>query len=152
MSILSTILGMDGIGAAVGTVSQSVEGIVKRFVPDPDKALEAKQELERLIAARETAILDASKAVMTADAQSDSGFTRNARPIVVYWSLTCVTLIAGLGVFGHADPLIQALSHVPDKLWDMITYGVGIFVAGRTVEKTATTVGSVVKAALTRKG
>jgi hypothetical protein len=145
MSIFSDLL-TGGIGPVVSSVAGSVSEVVKRFVPDPDKALEAQRAVQEAVANSMTAQMQAMQSVMTADSQSTSVYTSGARPTVVYWSLLMITVIVAMGAFGHADPALKALSQVPEKLWEMITYGIGIFAAGRTAEKmTDAVTGAIVK-------
>lgn len=151
MSILSAALGVDGIGAAVATVSASVTEVIKRFIPDPDKALEAQTAVQTAVATSVTAQMQAMQSVMAADSASTSIYTSGARPTVVYWSLAMITLLVVLGSFGHADHALAALSAVPEKMWTMITYGIGIFAAGRTVEKSTTTIATAITNAIANR-
>jgi hypothetical protein len=57
---------------------------------------------------------------------------------VVYWSMISVTAIAVLAMIGHADPVLAAFTKVPDQLWDMMTYGIGAYMIGRSGEKIVT--------------
>lgn len=83
------------------------------------------------------AVVQTMASTMASDNASGNLLTRIQRPIVVLWSLGSITAIMGLALGGHSEPVLMALREVPDKLWDLITYGVGIYAAGRTVEKTA---------------
>lgn len=147
MSILGSFLGgaTGGIAGAVQGIAGSAVEVVKRFVPDPDKALEAENAVRLAVAQSATAQMQAMQSVMTADAQSTSKYTSGARPTVVYWSLGMVTLIVALGAFGAADPALHALSQVPEKLWETIMYGIGIFAAGRSGEKIVGTIASALR-------
>lgn len=138
MSMLG-FLGLDGVTKAATDIAADVTTIVNRFVPDPDKALDAKTQIELAMQANLAQRYQAMALVMAADDKGDSLLTRIQRPIVVMWSLSTITLIMGLGLAGHAEPVLQALREVPDKVWELITYGVGIYTAGRTVEKATTT-------------
>jgi len=61
--------------------------IVKTVVPDPGKQLEIQQEMTEKLLAQEAAVMDSTKAVMTADSTSQNRFVSTARPAVVYWSM-----------------------------------------------------------------
>lgn len=143
MSFITDIIGgvaTGGVSTMIQGVAGSVTEVVKRLVPDPDKQAELNHEVQIAVQGSITAQMQAMQSVMTADSQSDSKYTSGARPTVVYWSLGMISVIVGLGVFHMADPALEALQAVPDKLWEMITYGIGIFAAGRTVEKGVSTV------------
>lgn len=121
----------------LGLILPGLTEILKRIIPDPEKAAEAQAQITALLYQNQQAIMTAMKDVMVADASSQDSYASRARPTVVYWSMGTITLIAGLGVFGAADPVITALAHVPDKLWDLMTVGIGAYILGRTGEKVA---------------
>lgn len=147
-SILGGLLGgnaVSGLATAADGISKSVVEVIKRYVPDPDKQLEVEREVNASVANSLTAQVQASSAVMVADSQSGSKYTSAARPTVVYWSLFMITALVTLGIFGYAEPALRALQQVPDKLFEMITYGIGIFTGGRSLEKVASTIAGVIK-------
>jgi holin (3TMs family) len=112
--------------------------VFERAIPDPAERAKAQQEMTSILLENQGKIFDGMKEVMAADAKSESPLTRNARPIVVYWSLAVITLIVIGGVFGFAAPILDALKDIPDKLWDLMTYGIGAYVLGRSAEKAVT--------------
>lgn len=112
--------------------------VLRRIIPDQEKLQEARSEIEKALVENQAALMQAMSAVMVADSQSTDKFTSRARPLVVYWSLCLITVVATLGAFGMAQPILDALTTVPEKLWDLMTYGIGAFVLGRTVEKSIT--------------
>ena len=112
--------------------------VFERAIPDPAERAKAQQEMTSILLESQGKIFDGMKEVMAADAKSESPLTRNARPIVVYWSLAVITLIVIGGVFGFAAPILDALKDIPDKLWDLMTYGIGAYVLGRSAEKAVT--------------
>jgi hypothetical protein len=111
--------------------------VLEKFIPDPAQRAEAERTLTELLIANQGAIASAAKDVMVADSQSGDAYTSRARPTVVYWSLGLVTLLSSLSLFDMAAPILEALKAVPDKLWDLMTYGIGAYMLGRSVEKTA---------------
>jgi hypothetical protein len=59
--------------------------------------------------------------------------------VAAWWELLRkYRAIAVLAMTGHADPVLAAFTKVPDKLWDMMTYGIAAYMIGRTGEKTVT--------------
>ena len=111
--------------------------VFDKAIADPNERAKAQEKSPRLLE-NQAAIFEGMKAVMVADAQSESPLTRNARPIVVYWSLSVISLIVVAAAFGFAGPILDALKAVPDKLWDLMTYGIGAYVLGRSAEKAVT--------------
>lgn len=144
MSFIGDLTGLGSVATAASDAIKAVPDIISKFVPDPNKAAEAAAAIQKTMAEGQKAQYDAMAQVMSADASSDSLYTKSARPTVVYWSLAMVTGIAGAGYFGHADPIIHALAQVPSEFYEMIKYGVGIYAGGRTAEKVATTVANVI--------
>ena len=109
--------------------------ILKRVIPDPAAQAEAEKSVTALLLENQAAIVTAAKDVMVADSASGDAYTSRARPTVVYWSLGAISLIAVLAIFGGAAPVLGAFQQVPDKLWDLMTYGIGAYMLGRSGEK-----------------
>ena len=86
---------------------------------------------------QQDATLQARMRVILAEAGGESWAQRNWRPILM---LVIVAIVANnyllapyLGaVFGTGLSL-----ELPERLWDLMTLGVGGYIAGRSVEKTA---------------
>lgn len=154
MGILNSLIGLpdlSSVASAAGDITKTVGDVLGKFIPDANVKLQAQEEMQKVLAESQKAQYDAMAQVMSADSASDSKYTKNARPTVVYWSLAMITGIAVAGFFGHATPVITALAAAPDKLYDMITYGIGIYAAGRSTEKVAGVAGDVIKSVLKRK-
>jgi Holin of 3TMs, for gene-transfer release len=112
--------------------------VFDKAIADPSERAKAQEEVTKALLENQATIFEGMKAVMVADAQAESPLTRNARPIVVYWSLSVISLIVVAAAFGFAGPILDALKAVPDKLWDLMTYGIGAYVLGRSAEKAVT--------------
>lgn len=109
--------------------------ILNKLIPDPEKRLEAQNEILKTATEQEGKIYDAMKDVMVADSQSDSAFTRAARPMVVYWSLGLTSLVVVLAPFGYDSSILNALKSIPSDLWLLMTTSIGAFTLGRSGEK-----------------
>jgi hypothetical protein len=85
----------------------------------------------------ESKLLDAKSSIITAEAKSDSWIARNWRPITM---LTFLVLI----VCDSFGVLHQPLA---PQMWTLLQLGLGGYVVGRSVEKTAgPLVGAIVTA------
>ena len=84
----------------------------------------------------ETKLADAQANVIMSEANAESWIARSWRPITM---LTFVALI----VYSQLTT-----SEIPDQLWLVVQIGLGGYVAGRSLEKTA---GSVVKVLKTKE-
>jgi predicted MFS family arabinose efflux permease len=77
--------------------------------------------------------------IILAEAQGKSWMQRNWRPLLM---MVCIAIVANnyilvpwLMVFTSKVAVLT----MPDKLWTMMIIGIGGYVGGRTVEKTAAT-------------
>lgn len=109
--------------------------ILTKLIPDVNARASALEDLHKTLVAQETAIVASMQAVMTADAASEGWLTRNARPIVVMWSLGMITWVTMSPMFGLQQATISALAGVPDALWNLVSVGIGGYVLARSVDK-----------------
>lgn len=145
--MLATLLG----STMLSSLLPGLMDIIKRVIPDPVAQAQVQEEATKAILASQSAVFDGMKEVMMADANSTSAYTSGARPTVVYWSLAMITLLMFLGIFHLAGPALEALTNVPGKLWDLITFGIGAFTIGRSVEKTGAPIVQAVTTALVNR-
>jgi hypothetical protein len=146
--MLTSFLGIDGAVKGVTDAVGKAEDVLLKYIPDGTVRAQASAEIDKAMAESVTARVNAQRDVMMADAHSDNWFTRAARPMVVYWSLTGITAIAVLGYMGKADPVAHALALVPDRMWDMVAAGIGIYTVARTAEKTVKSTVSTIATAI----
>jgi hypothetical protein len=130
----------------IGDLIQSGVNLFKTYFP-PDLTPEQKAQLElgsqefrksittSMISYSET-VLEQQASVVRAEAQSE-GITSKWRPITM---LVFVAIIANnyiiypyLSLFWEAAPTLE----VPKDLWDLLKIGLGGYVVGRSVEKSA---------------
>lgn len=121
--------------SAITAILELIMPIISRIVPDKTKQAELQLELNKVLTEQSGKIYESMKDVMVADASSESPYTRSARPTIVYWSLGLISLVVVLAPFGYDQLIIAALTKVPSDLWNLMTYSVGAFVLGRSVEK-----------------
>ena len=130
---------MSLVSKLLGTVAGPVFEVIDQAVTDKDQANRLKAELQRRLIDQQDATLQARMRVILAEAGGESWAQRNWRPILM---LVIVAIVANnyllapyLGaVFGTGLSL-----ELPERLWDLMTLGVGGYIAGRSVEKTAGT-------------
>lgn len=126
-----------GMGALLSTVVSTVGGIIDKSVTDKDEAQRIKAELSTQIMEQKNAELEGAVKIITAEAQGESWLQRNWRPILM---LTIVAIVANNFIIA---PYINALFgtgsvpmlDLPERLWDLMTVGVGGYVVGRSAEK-----------------
>lgn len=83
-----------------------------------------------------TAVTAMQAKIITAEAQSDSWLAKNWRPIAMLTFLYIVIHTIILVPLFNLPSVSQAVKDVPAKIWDLLTYGLGGYVIGRSVEKT----------------
>ncbi|MFZ5653179.1 MAG: 3TM-type holin [Pseudomonadota bacterium] len=131
------------IAALIPAISELLGKVIDRAVPDKDQADKLRAELTTQLIGQSGAELKGAVEIITAEAQGASWLQRNWRPILM---LTIVAIVANNylvapyinALFGAATAPVLDL---PDRLWDLMTIGVGGYVAGRSAEKVATVLG-----------
>ena len=110
--------------------------VLERIIPDPDKRIEAETLVTKAMLENKSAIYEAMKSVMAADAASEGWMTRNARPAVVFWSLAMMTWVVFSPIFGMQEPTIAALKAIPSDMWNVAMVGIGGYILAKTVTDT----------------
>ena len=120
---------MNLVSKLLGTVAGPVFEVIDQAVTDKDQANRLKAELQRRLIDQQDATLQARMRVILAEAGGESWAQRNWRPILM---LVIVAIVANnyllapyLGaVFGTGLSL-----ELPERLWDLMTLGVGGYIA-----------------------
>lgn len=125
---------VSSIGALIGKA-------IDRAVPDKDEAARLTSAITMEVMRHAGAELQGAVDIIKAEAQGESWLQRNWRPVLM---LTIVAIVGNNylvapylnAIFGAgAAPVLE----LPERLWDLMTLGVGGYVAGRTVEKAVAT-------------
>lgn len=123
----------------IGSIADLAKGIMDRFIPA--KATEGERaavalELQRMLATRESAVLDVQKSVMVAELEQSDPYTKRARPTIVYSGLVSIHMVHVL------FPMISWFTkdtlpnlQLPEAFWWSWTGVIGAYVVGRTYEK-----------------
>lgn len=118
-------------------IFSTIGAAITKAVPDKDKAAELQAAITAQILQQQNAELEGAVKIILAEAQGDSWLQRNWRPILMMVVVSIVGnnfIIAPYinALFGAGSVPILLL---PERLWDLMTIGVGGYVAGRTGEK-----------------
>jgi len=116
----------------------AVVGIVDKLIPDPQAAAAAKVRLFELQQQGQLAELDAAGKIIVAEA-SGNWLQRSWRPLLM---LTFGGLIVARW-FGWSAPNLSESEYT--HLWDIVELGIGGYVIGRSVEKTAPAIAEALK-------
>lgn len=122
----------------LGLISNAVKGIfgiVDKAITDKDKANELKTQIESKVLELADKLTEAQKEVILAEIKG-SWLQKNWRPLLMF---TIILIIFNNYFFA---PYCQAflsskfpIIELPDKMWTLLTIGVGGYVAGRSFEK-----------------
>ncbi len=113
----------------------SVIAIASVIAPLIDKAMTNKSKAAELT----NGIAEAAAAVVIAEAQGESWLQRNWRPVMMLW----FGLLIGGYWFGFVP--INMPVEVVGRMFDLVTLGIGGYVAGRSVEKITAQLAPVLK-------
>jgi hypothetical protein len=105
--------------------------LFKSWFPDPAEAQKRQNEMMLVLMSNEHQIKMAGADIVKTEASSENWLTSSWRPLVM---LTFTVLIVARW-FGWAAPNLGEAEYL--KLWDIVELGLGGYVIGRSVEKTA---------------
>jgi len=116
----------------VGSIFKPAAELIDELHTSEEEKLAVKQKIFELQVSAfekaeeyESALLDAKKTIITAEAQSQSWIARNWRPITM---LTFLALVVGDSLGALASPL-------SGEAWTLLKIGLGGYVIGRSTEK-----------------
>lgn len=126
-----------GIFSIIGSALKPLVKLVDDVHTSTEEKLELKAVLDKIandlaVAGMEhdRALAEAQASIIIAEAKSGSWITRSWRPLMMMMFGVLIMLIAT----GLMD--VEALAAVPDKLWNLISIGLGGYIVGRSAEKT----------------
>ncbi len=126
---------MNLITKALSAITGPLFSVIDKAVTDKDEANRLKSEIQLQLIESQDSLLKAQMQIILAEAQGESWAQRNWRPVLM---LVIVAVIANNYLLA---PYLGAIFGVglqldlPERLWDLMTIGVGGYVTGRTVEK-----------------
>tara|TARA_R110000796_G_scaffold95459_2_gene200694 strand:+ start:24332 stop:24790 length:459 start_codon:yes stop_codon:yes gene_type:complete len=126
---------MNLVSKALSAITGPLFGVVDQMVTDKDEANRLKQEIQSQLIDSENSIVKAQMQIILAEAGGESWLQRNWRPLLM---IVIIAIVANNYLIA---PYLGAMFGVgltlplPDALWDLMTLGVGGYVASRGVEK-----------------
>lgn len=127
------------LAALIPALAPVLSQVVGSLFPDPTARAQAEAQAMRGLIEHQQAIEAAAAGIIKAEAQSESWLARSWRPITM---LTFTGLIVARW-FGWAAPGLSEAEYL--KLWSIVEFGLGGYVAGRTLEKIAPTVAGALR-------
>lgn len=113
------------------------EKLIEKFFPDPQARAEAKLRLVEMEQKGELAEMATAAEVVKAEAASQHWLTAAWRPIIMLIFGAIIAnnyiLVPYLGLFFDTGISLE----IPPDMWELLKIGLGGYVVGRSVEKTA---------------
>ena len=123
----------------LGSIADLAKGIMDKIWPpeaDPAAKLQAQLELQKIIEARETSVLDTQKGIIVAEMEQGDKYTKRARPTIVYAGLAFIFMVhVVLPIVSFFKDMPMPNLELPAEFWWAWTGVCGIWVIGRTMEK-----------------
>ncbi|MDN6321066.1 MAG: holin family protein [Halomonas sp.] len=126
---------MNLVSKALSAVAGPLFDVIDKAVTDKDERNRLKAEIQSQLIDSENSIIKAQMQIILAEAQGESWLQRNWRPLLM---LTIVAIVANNYLVA---PYLSAMFGVgltlplPDALWNLMTLGVGGYIAGQTAER-----------------
>jgi hypothetical protein len=123
------------IAALLPLLAGVLDKVLPRVVTDKDQVNAIKAEVTTLLIAQEGELRKAAADIVKTEALGHSWLQRNWRPLLM---LVIVAIIANnylVAPYAQAMFGVGIALDLPERLWDLMTVGVGGYVVGRTAER-----------------
>lgn len=127
------------IQALVPILAPVLTKVIGNLFPDPEQRAKAEAETYKQLLDHQAEIESAAAKIIQTEAASSHWLAANWRPLTM---LIFVGLITARW-FGWAAPDLSAAEYI--KLWDIVNFGLGGYVVGRSVEKIVPALSSAIK-------
>ena len=130
--------GLNPIGLITDGIKAIGDLIDNTFTNDEErgevknKLLKIQNDMTSQMLEFQTKVLETQGSIILAEAQGESWLQRNWRPIIMLM-FGFIVLYATLAPVFSAPPV--DMTGVPDKMWTLLTVGIGGYIGGRSIEK-----------------
>jgi hypothetical protein len=130
-----------GLVAEIGaSILGPLFGIIDQAVPDKDLAAKLKADIQVAVLRIQEKTLESQKDIIVAEAQGESPLQRMWRPaFMILLMVSMVVSVVG-GMLGFGDNIAEGWNSINDNAWLLMQIGLGGYIGGRTIEKTAKSV------------
>ena len=128
---------MLGAITAIGPIAKMIGGIVDKAVPDKDLKEKLKHELNTQLINGDHEELIAKSKIIEAEASSKHWLTATWRPALMW---ICIIVIFNNYILAPFINILFGTSlelSIPEPMWNLLTIGIGGYIAGRSGEKIA---------------
>ena len=122
---------------AIGPIAKLIAKTVDKAVPDKHLKEKLKHEINTQLLTSGTDEMKAASKIILAEAQSGSWLTSSWRPALMWiWIIVIFNnfiLMPFINIIFGTSLILE----IPDPMWNLLTIGVGGYIAGRSGEKIA---------------
>lgn len=122
---------VDGI-KAIGSIFDDVSTTDEERLTLKNKLIAIQNDMTSKMLEYQVKVAQFQSNIIVAEAQGESWLQRNWRPIIMLL-FGFVVLYATLAPLFGAPPV--DMQGVPDKMWTLLTVGIGGYIGGRSIEK-----------------
>lgn len=119
------------LAAIIPAVSTLIAKVIDRAVPDKAEAERLKASLTAELLKLNAEEMKAASSIIMAEVQGESWLQRNWRPLLMIW----FAALLGMYWFGYAPQYLIDNPDVMDRMFNLLTVGVGGYIVGRSAEK-----------------
>ncbi len=122
---------------ALGPIAKIALGVVDKSVQDKDLAEKLKSQITSQMLDNDSKELQSAASIIQAEASSKHWLTATWRPALMW---ICIIVIFNNYILMPFANLLFGTSinlEIPDPMWNLLTIGVGGYIAGRSGEKIA---------------
>ena len=122
---------------AIGPIAKLIAKTVDKAVPDKDLKEKLKHEINAQLLTSGTEEMKGASKIILAEAQIGSWLTSSWRPALMWISIIVIFNNFILMPFINIIFGTSLILEIPDPMWNLLTIGVGGYIAGRSGEKIA---------------
>ena len=121
--------------ALIPLLSPLLGDVLRRVIPDKDKAIEIERELKIALIDHSERIENMRGSIILSESKSDSWLTASWRPLLM------LVIVAIVAINYLIFPILNMFTHtqftidLPKELWNLLQIGVGGYIVGRSGEK-----------------
>jgi len=122
---------------AIGPIAKIALGVIDKSVTDKDLKEKLKSQITSKMLDNDSKELQSAASIIKAEASSQHWLTATWRPALMW---ICIIVIFNNYILLPFANIIFGVSvelSIPDPMWNLLTIGVGGYIAGRSGEKIA---------------
>jgi len=123
---------------AIGPIAKLIAKTIDKAVPDKDLKEKLTHDINTQLLNAGSEEMKAASKIILAEASSSSWLTNSWRPALMW---ICIIVVFNNFILMPFINIIFGTSlilEIPDPMWNLLTIGVGGYIAGRSAEKVAT--------------